>query len=118
VSEAGTDKAILYVITAARSRPVVGAGSPEQNGPLLQQPGFARGFCRTLSGPPGSMTQASIRGMYLQHLEAFVADNGCYVMRMKVRERAAGRVAAGPGPEAVRGSDARVCRRARAVSEW
>jgi hypothetical protein len=31
--------------------------------------------------PPGSMTQASSRGQYLPQLEAFVADNGCYVMR-------------------------------------
>ena len=47
VSKAGTDEEIVYLISATSPRPVFGAGSPAQNGPLLQQPGFAGGFCGT-----------------------------------------------------------------------
>ena len=35
----------LFINLRRQSRPVVGAGSPAQNGPLLQQPGLAGGSC-------------------------------------------------------------------------
>ena len=39
VSEAENDREILLFNLHCQSRPVVGAGSPEQNGPLLLQQG-------------------------------------------------------------------------------
>jgi hypothetical protein len=95
VSEAGTDRAILYIITAASPARWLGPGARHRTGRCYSSRDSPGAPATCQMGPPVSMTQASSRGQYLPHLEAFVADNGCYVMCMKCASMQ--RVRARPG---------------------
>ena len=76
MSEAETDREILLYNLHCQSRPVVGAGRPEQNEPLLQQPGL----------PGASAARQGPTGFDVTRLGAFVAYNGCCWTRVRVRE--------------------------------
>ena len=101
MSEAGTDEEIVFINLHRQSRPVVVAGSPAQNGPLLQQPGFAGGFF----GTSGALRVRGLRPAVAVSgyaTGAFVAYNGCEWSAISVRVRAAYVTGSTrPGPRAV-----------------